>query len=77
MKAKTAIIKYINAFFIIKGVTHFAKYEKLINSYIAEPLLFFLAQKHNISVLQVHDIVREYKLNELNRNVIKLLEEKL
>ena len=76
MKAKRLIAKYINAFFIIRAAEHFAKYEKLINSYIAEPLLYSLAKKHNISVLQVHDIVREYKLNELNRNVIKLLKEK-
>tara|TARA_B100000941_G_scaffold264783_1_gene218982 strand:- start:297 stop:527 length:231 start_codon:yes stop_codon:yes gene_type:complete len=75
MKADTTIKKYINVFFILKGVAHLAKYETLIHSYIAEPLLYPLAQKHNISVLQVHDIVREYKLNELNRNVIKLLKE--
>ena len=76
MNAKVLIISYINSFFLIKGAVHIAKYEKLINSYIAEPLLFSIAQKHNISVLQVHDIVREYKLNELNRNVIKLFKEK-
>tara|TARA_B100000900_G_C20025648_1_gene491771 strand:+ start:79 stop:309 length:231 start_codon:yes stop_codon:yes gene_type:complete len=76
MNAKVLIISYINSFFLIKGAVHTAKYEKLINSYIAEPLLFSIAQKHNISVLQVHDIVREYKLNELNRNVIKLFKEK-
>ncbi len=75
MKARTLIEKYINTFFIIKGVEHLVKYEKLINAYIAEPLLSNLAKKHNISVLQVHDIVREYKLNELNYNVIKLLKE--
>jgi len=75
MNAKALTLRYINSFFIIKGVVHLAKYEKLINSYAAKPLLASLAQKHNISVLQVHDIVREYKLNELNRNVIKLLEE--
>ncbi len=75
MRAKIPIKKYINAFFVIKGAVHLAKYDKLINSYIAEPLLSNLAQKHNISVLQVHDIVREYKLNELNCNVIKLLKE--
>jgi len=76
MNAKALIVSYINSFFLIKGALHLAKYEKLIHSYIAEPLLSSLAQKHNISVLQVHDIVREYKLNELNRNVIKLLKEK-
>ena len=75
MRAKIPIKKYINAFFVIKGAVHLTKYDKLINSYIAEPLLSNLAQKHNISVLQVHDIVREYKLNELNCNVIKLLKE--
>ena len=76
MNAKALIVSYINSFFLIKGAVHLAKYEKLINSYIADPLLSSLAQKHNISVLQVHNIVREYKLNELNCNVIKLLKEK-
>ena len=75
MRVKTSIKKYIHVFFIIKGATHLLKYKELINSYISEPLLSKLANKHNISVLQAHDIVREYKLNELNRNVIKLLEE--
>ena len=75
MKARTLIEKYISTFFIIKGVVHLSRYEKLINAYIAEPVISTLAQKHNISVLQVHDIVREYKLNQLNSNVIKLLKE--
>ena len=75
MRAKISIKKYINAFFVIKRAAHLAKYDKLINSYITEPSLSNLAKKHNISVLQVHDIVREYKLNELNCNVIKLLKE--
>jgi len=40
MKVKASVEKYINIFFIIKGVAHLARYEKLINSYLAERCYF-------------------------------------
>ena len=43
---------------------------EIIDSYNIEPGLVNIAEKHKIDVVQVYGIMREYRLNQLNKNVI-------
>ena len=43
---------------------------KVIESYNSEPGLTNIAEKHKITVVQVYEIMREYRLHQLNKNVI-------
>ena len=46
------------------------RYQSIINSYHSSPGLFNIAEKHKIDVMLVYNIMREYRLNQLNKNVI-------
>ena len=75
MNKKNKIIDLIHDFFLIKGHEHFNSYSCVIDSYNSEPGLFNISEKHEIGVVQVYEIMREYRLNELNRNVILKIKE--
>ena len=75
MNKKTKIIDLIHDFFLIKRHEHFSSYSCVIDSYNSEPGLFNISEKHEIDVVQVYEIMREYRLNELNRNVILKIKE--
>ena len=64
------IINMIHNFYLIKGHAHYHKNMKVIESYNSEPGLTNIAEKHKITVVQVYEIMREYRLNQLNKNVI-------
>ena len=49
---------------------HYHKNMEIIDSYNIKPGLVNIAEKHKIDVVQVYDIMREYRLNQLNKNVI-------
>ena len=70
MNKKTKIIDLIHDFFLIKGHEHFSSYSCVIDSYNSEPGLFNISEKHKIDVVQVYEIMREYRLHQLNKNVI-------
>ena len=75
MDKKYPIIDFINCFFAVKNHNCFFTYKDIILSFIEKPNLFYIANKYNISVLQVHDIVREYNLGQLNRRVFEISKE--
>jgi uncharacterized pyridoxamine 5'-phosphate oxidase family protein len=64
------IIDLIHNFYLIRGHIHYHENIEIIDSYNIEPGLVNIAEKHKIDVVQVYDIMREYRLNELNKNVI-------
>jgi uncharacterized pyridoxamine 5'-phosphate oxidase family protein len=64
------IIDLIHDFYLIRGHIHYHENIEIIDSYNIEPGLVNIAEKHKIDVVQVYDIMREYRLNELNKNVI-------
>jgi len=64
------IIDLIHNFYLIRGHIHYHENIEIIDSYNIEPGLVNIAEKHKINVVQVYDIMREYRLNELNKNVI-------
>ena len=64
------IIDMIHDFYLIKGHIHYHKNIDIINSYNKKPGLINIAKKHKIAVVQVYNIMREYRLNQLNENVI-------
>ena len=45
----------------------------IIEEFIKKPGLSEIAKKYDTSVGEIHQIVREYKLNELNFSVFKIL----
>ena len=69
------VAKLLNCFFVVKGYLHYLNHEKIIRLYVNKPILFDIAKKNNMSVLQVHNIVREYKLAKLNHYVFLLQKE--
>ncbi len=60
----------IHDFYLIKGHIHYYNNIGVINSYNNKPGLQNIAKKHKIAVVQVYNIMREYRLNQLNKNVI-------
>jgi hypothetical protein len=64
------IINLIHDFYLIRGHIHYHKNMEIIDSYNIKPGLVNIAEKHKIDVVQVYDIMREYRLNQLNKNVI-------
>ncbi len=46
------------------------RYQNIINSYHSSPGLFNIAEKHKIDVMLVYNILREYRINKLNKNII-------
>ena len=64
------IIDLIHNFYLIRGHIHYHENIEIIDSYNIEPGLVNIAEKHKIDVVQVYGIMREYRLNELNKNVI-------
>ena len=64
------IIDMIHDFYLIKGHIHYYNNIGVINSYNNKPGLQNIAKKHKIAVVQVYNIMREYRLNQLNKNVI-------
>ena len=75
MTREYVIMNFINCFFTIRDHDHFLSHKDIILSFAKKPNLFFISNKFNISVLQVHNIVREYKLGRLNRNIIEISKE--
>jgi len=67
---KVNIINLIHDFYLIRGHIHYHENIEIIDSYNIEPGLVNIAEKHKIDVVQVYGIMREYRLNELNKNVI-------
>ena len=64
------IIDLIHNFYLIRGHIHYHENIEIIDSYNIEPGLVNIAEKHKIDVVQVYGIMREYRLNQLNKNVI-------
>ena len=67
---KVNIINLIHDFYLIRGHIHYHENIEIIDSYNIEPGLVNIAEKHKIDVVQVYCIMREYRLNQLNKNVI-------
>ena len=70
MNRRKYIKDLIHDFFLIKDHQHLMSNYSVINSYNADPGLFNIAEKHQIDVVQVYHIMREYRLDELNKSVI-------
>ena len=64
------IINLIHGFYLIRGHIHYHENIEIIDSYNIEPGLVNIAEKHKIDVVQVYNIMREYRLNQLNKNII-------
>ena len=64
------IINFIHDFYLIRGHIHYHENIEIIDSYNIKPGLVNIAEKHKIDVVQVYNIMREYRLNQLNKNVI-------
>ena len=64
------IINLINDFYLIRGHIHYHENIEIIDSYNIKPGLVNIAEKHKIDVVQVYNIMREYRLDELNKSVI-------
>ena len=64
------IINMIHNFYLIKGHAHYHKNMKVIESYNSEPGLVNISEKYKITVVQVYEIMREYRLHQLNKSVI-------
>ena len=64
------IIDMIHNFYLIKGHVHYHENMNVIDSYNFKPGLINIAEKHKITVVQVYEIMREYRLHQLNKNVI-------
>tara|TARA_A100001011_G_C13950635_1_gene691095 strand:- start:272 stop:553 length:282 start_codon:yes stop_codon:yes gene_type:complete len=65
-----SVIDMIHDFYLIKGHIHYHDNIDIIDSYNNKPGLVNIAKKHKIAVEQVYNIMREYRLNQLNKNVI-------
>lgn len=75
MDRKIHIKDLVHDFFLIKGHEHLMSNYSIIYLYNSNPGLFNIAEKHQIDVVQVYHIVREYRLNQLNKNVISSMKE--
>ena len=64
------IINLIHDFYLIRGHIHYHENIEIIDSYNIKPGLVNIAEKHKIDVVQVYNIMREYRLNQLNKNII-------
>ena len=64
------IINLINDFYLIRGHIHYHENIEIIDLYNIKPGLVNIAEKHKIDVVQVYNIMREYRLDELNKSVI-------
>ena len=67
---KISITDMMYNFYLIKGHIHYFENIDVINSYVDSPGLINIAEKHKIDVVQVYNIMREYRLDELNKSVI-------
>ena len=73
MVRNNRIIDFIHDFFLIKRHVHIKEHRMIIEEFIKKPGLSEIAKKYDTSVGEIHQIVREYKLNELNFSVFKIL----
>ena len=73
MVRNNKIIDFIHDFFLIKRHVHIKEHRMIIEEFIKKPGLSEIAKKYDTSVGEIHQIVREYKLNELNFSVFKIL----
>mgnify|MGYP001426287034 FL=1 len=64
------IINLIHDFYLIRGHIHYHENIEIIDLYNIKPGLVNIAEKHKIDVVQVYNIMREYRLDELNKSVI-------
>ena len=77
MVRNNKIIDFIHDFFLIKRHEHIKEHRMIIEEFIKKPGLSETAKKYDTSVGEIHQIVREYKLNELNFSVFKILTERV
>ena len=77
MVRNNKIIDFIHDFFLIKRYEHIKEHRMIIEEFIKKPGLSEIAKKYGTSVGEIHQIVREYKLNELNFSVFKILTERV
>ncbi len=77
MVRNNKIIDFIHDFFLIKRHVHIKEHRMIIEEFIKKPGLSEIAKKYDTSVGEIHQIVREYKLNELNFSVFKILTERV
>ena len=77
MVSNNKIIDFIHDFFLIKRHVHIKEHRMIIEEFIKKPGLSEIAKKYDTSVGEIHQIVREYKLNELNFSVFKILTERV
>ena len=77
MPRNNKIIDFIHDFFLIKRHVHIKEHRMIIEEFIKKPGLSEIAKKYDTSVGEIHQIVREYKLNELNFSVFKILTERV
>ena len=73
MVRNNKIIDFIHDFFLIKRHVHIKEHRMIIEEFIKKPGLSEIAKKYDTSIGEIHQIVREYKLNELNFSVFKIL----
>ena len=73
MVSNNKIIDFIHDFFLIKRHVHIKEHRMIIEEFIKKPGLSEIAKKYDTSIGELHQIVREYKLNELNFSVFKIL----
>ena len=77
MNKRICIKDLIHDFFLIKGHEHLMSNYSVISLYNSNPGLFAIAEKHQIDVVLVYHIMREYRLNQLNKNVISSMKENI
>ena len=77
MVRNNKIIDFIHDFFLINRHEHIKEHRMIIEEFIKKPGLSEIAKKYDTSVGEIHQIVREYKLNELNFSVFKILTERV
>ena len=77
MERNNKIIDFIHDFFLIKRYEHIKEHGVIIEEFINKPGLSEIAKKYDTSIGEIHQIVREYKLNELNCSVFKILTERV
>ena len=77
MNKEKYILNFIHDYFLIKDHIHLNDNYGVINLYKSSPGLFGVAEKCKIDVVQVYEIMREYRLNQLNKSVILTIKENI
>ncbi len=72
----TEVKSFVHAFFIIKEQHYYNDNKQIINDFIKKPGLYHIAEKRDLDVELVYNIVKSHNMNILNVNIIKLMEHK-